>query len=49
MCIIVVLVNFALMLIYGITFTLYVSNQSNLIHRDSGFYGHNSKLILGGK
>jgi len=52
---VVILIKFTLMLIHGITFILYVSNQSDLIHRDSGiklqltnFYGHNSKLILGG-
>jgi len=38
MCImtVVVLVKFTLMLIHGIAFILYVSNQSDLIHRDSG-------------
>ena len=38
MCImrVVVLVKFTLMLIHGITFILYVSNQSDIIHTDSG-------------
>jgi len=30
-----------------VKFILYVSNQGDLIHRDSGFYGHNSKFMWG--